>query len=102
MTTNSKKNLTKSQIELLKKDDIRTMLETSLLNTYNFFDQDIRKQRGSKLLAYDQMRAASPNSAMKLRIDRKLGGKPKKNEMYRDGHYPKFSEMIDKIEKIAL
>ena len=37
-----------------------------------------------------------------IRIDHKYGGKPKEGQMVREGHYPKFSEMIDKIEKIAL
>ena len=35
--------LTKSQVELMKKEDIRTVLETSLLNTLGFFDQSTRK-----------------------------------------------------------
>lgn len=35
-------------------------------------------------------------------IDQKYGGKAKEDQLVRDGHYPKFSEMIDQIEKIAL
>lgn len=37
-----------------------------------------------------------------VEIDYKLGGKPKNGQLVREGHYPKFSEMIDKIEKIAM
>ena len=48
------------------------------------------------------MRSQSPNTAKMIAIDQKYGGKPKKDQMVREGHYPKFSEMIDQIEQIAL
>ena len=53
------------------------------------------------MLAYDKMRSQSPNSARMIEIDHKYGGKPKDGQMVREGHYPKFSEMIDNIESIA-
>ena len=37
-----------------------------------------------------------------IEIDYKYGGRPKKDQLVREGHYPKFSEMIDSIEKIAI
>jgi len=37
-----------------------------------------------------------------MRIDQKYGGIAKKDQLVREGHFPKISEMIDKLEKIAL
>ena len=37
-----------------------------------------------------------------IKIEEKYGGQPKKGQMVRFGHYPKFSEMIDNVEKVAL
>ena len=39
-----------------KKDDVRTILEASMLNLYGNFDQDIRRQKGSRLLAIERQR----------------------------------------------
>jgi hypothetical protein len=86
----------------LKSVDVRSVLEASLLNTYSFFDMDTKKQSGSKLLQYDDLRAKSPTSYKMMRIDRKYGGKPKVGQLVREGHYPKISDWIDKLEEIAL
>ena len=85
----------KSSKEKLKPVDMRVILEDSILNLYGFFDNNVKKARGSKLLHYNEIRAQSPTSAKMIAIDQKYGGKPKINQMVRDGHYPKFSEMID-------
>ena len=69
---------------------------------YGFFDTDTKKQRGSKLLQYDALRTKSPNSFKMMRIDHKYGGKAKIDQLVREGHCPKISDWIDKIEKIAL
>ena len=37
-----------------------------------------------------------------MQIDHKYGGKPKQGQLVREGHYPKISELIDQIEKIAI
>ena len=73
-----------------------------MLNLFGFFDQSIPKTKGAKLEAMDTLRCQSPNTAKMIKIDQKYGGKPKKEQMVREGHYPKFSEMIDQIEQIAL
>ena len=78
------------------------MLEQSLLNSFGYFDTNTRKQKGSKLLAFQKSRALSPNTKKMNAIDHKYGGRPKEGQMVREGHYPKFSDMIDQIEKIAL
>ena len=54
------------------------------------------------MLAYDRIRAQSPDKAIQVQIDQKYGGKPKEGQLVREGHYPKFSELIDQIEDIAL
>ena len=73
------------------------------MNLFGYFDADIRKQKGSRLLSYyDKVRASSPASAKMISIDQKYGGVPKTDQLVREGHYPKFSEMIDKIESIAM
>ena len=78
-------------------------LENSTLNQYGYFDSNIKKIRGSRLQQYDNQRAQiSLSSAKLLKIDQKYGGKPKQGQQVREGHYPKISELIDQIEKIAL
>ena len=42
---------------------------------------------------------------MKLELQKnelKLGGKPYPGQLVREGHYPKFSAMIDELEEIAI
>ena len=82
--------------------DKQGILQQSNLNAYGYFDKSVRKQKGAKLNALDQIRAQSPVSARIVRIESKLGGKPKPDQMVREGHYPKISAMIDQIEKIAI
>ena len=79
----------------MKHSDLRQILETSLLNLFGFFNRNVRKQKGEKLIAFNNHRAKSPTSAKMINIDNKYGGKPKAGQMVREGHYPKFSEMID-------
>lgn len=52
-----------------KKDDVRSILEASILNIYGNFDQDIRRQKGARLLARDRQRLQSPGSAKFVMID---------------------------------
>ena len=72
------------------------------MNSYGYFDTDVKKQKGSKIKAFEATRPVSPNSVKLRAIDEKYGGKPKDEQMVREGHYPKFSEMIDKMEEIAM
>lgn len=56
----------------------------------------MKRQRGSKLNAYhDMLKQTNPNMAKMLNIDIRYGGKPKAGQLVREGHYPKFSELID-------
>lgn len=52
-----------------KPADEKAILEESILNLFGFFDQEVRKQKGSKLQNYNNMRSQSPNSAKMIAID---------------------------------
>jgi len=54
------------------------------------------------MLARDEKRSTSPQFLKLQQIDHKYGGKPKKDQMVREGHCPKISELIDMVEKIAV
>ena len=76
------------------------MLANSGLNSHGYFNPGIRKETSSMLL--QTVRALSPNSLRLWNLECKYGGSPKKGQMVRVGHLSRFSEMIDKIESMAL
>lgn len=53
------------------------------------------------MIAFDEKRAKHPTTKKMMEIDHKYGGKPKADQLVREGHYPKISEMIDMIEDIS-
>ena len=56
----------------------------------------------SQLRREREIREVSPVESRFMHIEEALGGLPKKGQMVRYGHFPKFSEMIDKVEHMAV